>query len=250
MTPFLGCKRDVPDTRDFPYALRLESAAPESASLRPFVRGVLDQGSISSCVANAVAAGFVLAHAAQGRVVSLPSRLALYWHARAFTGDERTDGGTYLRNGIKALVRFGAPAETVWPYSTNLAVVNRRPPWRVDREGWDSHGPRSYRRILARPGTRGPVVRDAVATGSPVAFGTEVDRAFLKPVGPLVVDKPDGDIAGRHALLCVGYELGADGYRYLLLNSWGPGYRDGGFVSITDSYLEWDATDDMQILDL
>lgn len=247
----LGCIRDVADTRDFPYAMRLETAPPDGASLRSFVRNVLDQGALSTCVANAVAAGFVLAHATQGRVVPLPSRLSLYWHARAWTGDERTDGGTHIRNGIKALVRFGAPAESLWQYTTDLAVVNRRPPWRVDRAGWDSHGPRAYRRILALPGARGPVVRDAIATGSPVAFGTEVDSAFLKAEGPLLVGRPDGDIVGRHAMLIVGYELGGDGtYSYLLLNSWGPGYRDGGFVWVTSEYLEWSETDDLQVLDI
>src|SRR5438046_10133263 len=57
----------------------------------------------------------------------VPSRLFIYYNERAIEGTVNTDSGARIRDGIKSVVKLGVPRETDWPYTTDLAVVTKKP---------------------------------------------------------------------------------------------------------------------------
>lgn len=249
--PGLGCKRDEPDSRDQRFgALALPSVGlPAAYSMRNLVTEVLDQGSTNSCVSHSVCQAFRIARRANGELAPLSSCKHNYFHARAYHGDEREDGGTYPRSGIKALARFGAPAESEWPWSS---PINRRPSWAADRAGYDARSLDSYYRIFDTGGALVDALRAAIAAGYPVVFGTAVSRSFTELITAAIVGvpPPSDPIVGRHAMVLVGYYQGPEGVRFETCNSWGTGWGNGGFAHLSESYVKWQETSDFQVLKL
>lgn len=231
----LGYLPDLADARDrLLAAMPLPDTPPPEVDHSRFVPAVLDQGPTSSCVAHAWAQAVLLSQILDGYPgPELASRLAWYWWARAETGDQDTDGGTYLRSGAKACTRFGLPPERLWPF--DVPKVNKPPPWRVYRAAYDHRGPRGYYRIV-----QGDVVgmRRAIAARKPVVFGLTLRSSFLDNVGPNTIDQDTGAVVGGHAMAIVGY----DRERFRVVNSWGSGWRDRGLVWITAERMR-EATD-------
>jgi len=226
----LGYRRDPVDPRDRPLArLGLVSPPPASASLRSRVDSVLDQANTQSCVAHAWDQALRIGDHIDGqRAPALGSALFLYYNSRAWHGDEHRDEGTYLRTCAQGLVRFGRAPDRLWPF--DLRRVNDRPSWKAYRSAYDLRGPRGYYRI---PSGDLAAVRSAIAAGKPVVFGMSVDLAFLADDGPSVIGDPEGRAAGGHAMCIVGYE----GDNFEIVNSWGIGWRDGGFAWLTANRL-------------
>jgi len=234
----LGYKPDLLDPRDH-HVDRLaisRVALPRAASVKPFVVDVLDQGNTSSCVAHAFAQALRIAHRVDGkesplytRDFPLFSREFLYYNARAEDGGEIEDSGTMLRSCSKALVHFGAPVESVWPF--NLAHINERPSWRAYRFAYDFRGSHHYARV---PNGDLAGIKAALAAKIPVAFGTQVPQSFLDHTGTGVVDLTHEKSVGGHAMCLVGY----DGDTFELVNSWGTGWGAGGFARVTAAWIE------------
>lgn len=221
----LGFRKDPEDPRDRPLGALLRGATPPtSADLSHAVVGVLDQGATSSCVGNAWAQAIRIAQILDGVIdTRLPSRLAAYYWARCEHGDENVDFGTYLRACAKALSRFGLPPEDVWPFDT--AKVNKAPPFKVYRAGYDMRGIRGYYRCSTLDD-----IRIALASNKPVVFGMTVGASFLNTNGPRTIDVDTGGDVGGHAMTVVGFEPG----RFRIVNSWGNEWRDRGFAWLTD----------------
>lgn len=225
----LGYVRDLPDERDRQLAsMALPDIPPVAVDHSRFVADVLDQGPTNSCVAHAWCQAIRLSQALDGVSQELTSRLAVYWLARAESGDQGSDGGTYLRSAAKAITRFGLAPERVWPFE--LGKVNRALPWSVYRAAHDRRGPRGYYRIV--PGDLNGI-RRAVAAKKPVVFGMVVGASFVEDVGPTTIDRDSGAILGGHALCVVGY----DAHRFRIVNSWGTHWRDRGFAWLTDERM-------------
>ena len=228
----LGWLPNDDDTRDLSmHRLALAESPPVRASLEHFLPGILDQGATSSCVAQALAGALRIAHAVRGEPIELVSRLYLYSNARHYTGDERRDDGTYPRNAMRGLVKYGAPPESEWPFLARM--VNQAPSWNAYRAGFDARGPRAYYWIQSSGNARLNDVRRAIASGYPVTFGMRVDDAFLDPGGGFVVDAPSGPMVGGHAMFLIGYE----GELFRVVNSWGSGWRDGGRCWVTSEVV-------------
>lgn len=231
--PGFGWKPDIEDQRDKPFSLARPFAGvvPPEASLRPFIPEVLDQLNTNTCVANAVAQAVRTALLYRGIAESLISREFIYYNSRAWHGDEHSDLGTYTRTCIKGLVRFGAPIEEDWPF--DVSRVNEQPPWNAYRLGYDFRGVHGYLKIFDDE----PVldaVRESIASGHPVVSGWDVDASILPMSGASVLDVPTGNIIGGHAMMICSYT--SDGL-FELCNSWGPGYRDNGFVRCTPAFV-------------
>jgi len=225
-----GYRPDPADERDWSIGrLGLGLAVPAAASLRGHVDAVLDQGGTQSCVAHAWAQALRIGDHIDGQSApTLASVLFLYFNSRAWHDDEETDGGTYLRTCAQGLVRFGRAPDRLWPF--DFARVNARPSWKAYRAAYDLRGPRGYYRI-ANGDLAG--VRSAIAAGKPVVLGMAVDAAFVDDHGPLVIGEPDGPAVGGHAMCVVGY----NGENFELVNSWGTGWRNGGFAWLTSGRL-------------
>jgi len=226
-----GWKKDPSDSRDKPFGMvGMAAALPPEASLRPFVVKVLDQLDTESCVANAVAQAVRTALNYRGESDPLTSRLFLYFNARAWTGDQTVDMGTYIRTCIKGLARFGAPAEEDWPFYAEH--VNNQPPWNAYRLGYDFRGLRGYYRIFDDEDVLNQI-RGAIASGRPVVAGWRVDESILDPSGG-IIDVQTGDIVGGHAMAIVGYDVNGN---FEIVNSWGSSWRDNGFAKCTPDFI-------------
>jgi len=222
----LGYLRDPVDKRDWHLdRLALGAAPPNAASLRSRVDTVLNQGATQSCVAHAWVQALRVGDHLDGRPsTEVASRLFVYFNARAMHDAEHQDAGTYLRTCAQGVVRFGRPAEHLWPFDTRH--VNDHPSWKSYRAAYDWRGPRGYYRIASGDLNS---IRVAVAAGKPVAFGMDVDLAFLADAGPHVIGPAEDAPVGGHAMCVVGY----DGGEFEVVNSWGTAWRDQGFARLT-----------------
>jgi hypothetical protein len=232
----LGYRPDPNDARDLKFSARAKASGtlPTAVDHSTSVLGILDQGATSSCVGHAWAAAIRLGLTLDGEAApALPSPLAVYYWARAETGDQNADDGTFIRSAAKALQRFGFPPFSEWP--TDAALVNSGPPHRVYKAAYDRKGMRGYQRIVM-----GDLdgIRRALWGGSPVVFGMTVRESFLDHTGDGLIDIDSGPIAGGHALCIVGYE----GARFRIQNSWGTSWGAHGFAWVSAERMK-QATD-------
>jgi C1A family cysteine protease len=245
----LGYLRGRADTRDIDARETLKAIkVPASASLRQHVVHVLDQGALGSCVANAGFQGIRMAQHRQGAAnPPLGSRLWGYYLARAQHGQQLQDSGTYIREFFRAVVKFGFPPEQAWPYQASGDKFKKMPGPEVFREAYDQRSPTVYRRIFAEGIERTRAIKQAIAGGYPVVFGTDVSEAFCNDeldqdgIAPPVREP----IAGGHAMTVVAY----DGDVFEVCNSWGTGWGDAGFCAFSAAYLQWGQTNDLWIVE-
>src|SRR3981189_2567753 len=127
--PGLGWHRDLPDLRDYSpahpevqtllQALKrprgARSSRPTRVDWREFCPPIEDQAGLNASPAHACLATYhYFERRAFGKVLE-PSRLFLYKMTRQlmnWTGDT----GASLRTTLKAMIRFGIPPESHWPY--------------------------------------------------------------------------------------------------------------------------------------
>ena len=221
------------DGRDLAYRPRLD-VLPSLIDRRQG-RHVYQQSG-QSCTGHAVAAviNHVLkARAARARV----SPYMLYRLARRydeFPGD--ADAGSSLRGAFKGWFNHGAALEQTWPAlnlqpepdvddPTNLASWRDRPLgafYRVNAFRLDDV--QSAITELSAIAVSG-VIHDGWKTPVPRRKGSEVVHVITRPVNAKVV--------GGHAYCFVGYnEIG-----FLVQNSWGTGWGNGGFATLP--YEDW-----------
>lgn len=239
----LGYVPDPPDSRDLELdVLGLAgSGLPVAHSLLSHCGPVLDQGGTNSCVAQSIAQAIRTEQRADGDDdAQLISRLALYFDARAQHGAELRDAGTYIRAAFKALARLGAPPEAAWPW--NVRRINRSPSFSARWAAHDFRGVRGYYRIYDRGADRLHAIRSAIASNRPVVAGWAIDADFTRDAGPHVIGA-QGKTVGRHAMALVGY----DGDQFELVNSWGTGWRNGGFARVTSEFVL--ASEDVWVVD-
>lgn len=245
----LGYRPDLPDARDLPLRFAKQGAAPLPAAftMRRHVQQVFNQQSTSSCVAHAFVQAISVAEHFKGVVLPPPSRLFVYYNARRQHDTLVTDSGTYLRSAAAGLAKLGAPPEVEWPFATSMFTVNRRPAFNSYMRAYGRRGG-AYYRIDDAGQDRVAAVQRALVEGMPVAFGTNVTRAFLDDAGNPIITRPQAGepIAGGHAMCIVGYVTTVSGdVLFDVVNSWGGTWRDSGFFRMHQDYLMWSATSDL-----
>lgn len=165
------------------------------------------------------------------RRVIFPSRLFLFYNARAMEHRERTNEGVFIRDGIKAVARFGDCPESLWPYVEHRFPV--RPPDRCYRKALKYKAVQYYR-IHRDLGD----LRSCLASGYPFVFGFNAHEKFqtvAKHTGFLQMPSPGEKVIGKHAVLAVGYD---DARRRLMVrNSWGRRYGLDGYFTMPYEYL-------------
>jgi len=229
-----GWRPDSPDHRD----LVLKSsrfvikALPPSADLRADMPEIWDQGNLGSCVANAVGSLYQHADMAEGTDPwFMPSRLYLYYNARALDHTVPYDAGTTIRNGIKSIVRCGLCPEEIWPY--DIAKFSKRPSSAAYKAAVEAKIMK-YGRVLQNEAQ----IKAQIADGSPVAFGFSVFNNFdlIGPENNWTVPMPDDSgIQGGHAVVAVAYDDAAR--LFTIRNSWGNAWGLGGYFYMTYDFL-------------
>jgi C1A family cysteine protease len=243
----LGWRKQLHDGRDFLRAARgaTVTSLPTAVDLRDS-GPIFDQGRIGSCVANACATVMGYHQRRAGGPWFIPSRLFIYYNARALQGWENEDSGAYIRDGMKSLAIWGTAAEGryssgSWEYDTqrfyekpSVAAYNHAA----------NHQAITYYTV-AQTNSQ---IRGTLAEGYPIAFGFEVYDSFYYVGSDGIVEMPgpQEQPIGGHAVTLVGYNDSTR--RYLVQNSWGESWGDGGFFHMPYAYVEGLLSDDFWML--
>jgi C1A family cysteine protease len=259
-----GCRPDVPDIRDlrFKELRRMTLAAtpgdaPPSllARLFPCLAGkpkpaplpkrvdlregtnaarwpaIYDQEWLGSCTVQAHTRGFHYLLAGEGEEVAdrQLSRLMLYYLER---GGVPADTGASVRDGLKAMAKWGCCPEYEWPHV--LARWDEKPP------------PRAYELASKRTAVkyaRLSTVQDmkqCLADGYPFALGIAVYESFetdvtrANPMAPM--PREDERLLGWHCVLGLGFDDSMGGV--LFANSWGRYWGQDGYFWLPYSWLQ------------
>lgn len=234
---------DLPDIRDSLYQAVFKTAAsikfpmrgwcwrrkpsyPEVVDLRTLVKwpSIYNQGSLSSCTAQAIAAVLAYLEAKEGAEMTPLSRLFIWYNTRLF---KNQDMGTSIRATVKSVAKLGVCEETQWEYVESQFAQQPPPP------AYASAIKRKdikYARLLSLDD-----MIHCLATGFPFVFGMSLYEPFEDFSGDSV-PMPTGKekYLGGHALVAVGYDLKTK--RFLIRNSWGVGYKSSGYF-----WLDFDA---------
>lgn len=206
-----------------------------------------NQRSLPACVGNATADGMEVLSSLQGNPKVELSRMFIWTLARNMMdmdndgeGDININSGTYVRLAFDVLVKFGICLEEYWPY--DMTKWNRLPSFKAMRKA-TGRKLKGYYRITETGNARVERLIQALRAEHPIVFGTSIDAPFQSNKGE-IISIPKGEIIGGHAMLVVGYDL-AKGF--IVKNSWGPGWGDGGFGYFSPEYMGWRDTRDVWV---
>ena len=205
---------------------------PEHVDLRLQCSAVEDQGNANSCAANAIVGALEFHQRAAGLPVTDLSRMFVYYNARHMSNQTGVDSGTYISHVFASVLAYGACEERMWPYQE--AMVLTRP----TQDCFDNA--KNYEAVQYARTLLGPPAFAAVSMGLPVVFGTYLPRKFYEEAGasgrmPLPDSTPE-PMGSGHAMLIVGYDKSEE--TWLVRNSWGLEWADGGYCRIPFDTLE------------
>jgi C1A family cysteine protease len=247
--PGLGWHRDLPDPRDFTprhdavvrllHDLSPPEGWPEQIDLREYCAAVGQQqpwatSSVHACLAMVR----YFERRATGRTFE-PSRMFVYKTARRLLGWSG-DTGLPLRVTLKAIARYGLPAERLWPYHERsldaepdaFVYASARPTCGGCYVRLDSRG--------ERPENTLETVKRFLAAGFACVFGFTVCTS-ITPDGEVAFPTIFDGVCGGQAVLAVGYDdhyrIRSDRGALLIANSWGEDWGDQGFGWLPYTYV-------------
>jgi C1A family cysteine protease len=224
---------DLPDQRDFLYAMEFPGDIPKSVDLRLHCPPVYNQGTLGSCTANAICAAHQFEQMKQSKFPAfVPSRLFLYYNERVLEDNVYQDAGATLRDGMKVIAKQGVCEETLWPYEP--AQFSTKPNKICYIEAM-KHQVILYRRI--NPDIY--QMKNCLASGYPFVFGISIYQSFesqeVAKSGIVPMPSKEEQMLGGHAIMAVGYD---DEKRcFIVRNSWGEGWGEKGYCYIPYEYL-------------
>jgi C1A family cysteine protease len=193
---------------------------------------IFDQGSLGSCTANAGAAlvGFTMQLC--GMLFAVISRLFVYYNERYLEGTTSYDSGASIRDCLKAIARWGAALESLWPY--DIKKFRTKPTAVVFADG-RKRTALEYRRVVSFED-----LQSAIASGCPVIFGFEVYQSFesaaVEQTGIMPMPRRGERILGGHAVLAVGYDNAKSTVK--VRNSWGAEWGDKGYFYMPYAFIQ------------
>ena len=245
-----GWLPDHPDPRDKIFSLRA-TAPPLPPSVKlpaDLLPAIMDQGNLGSCTAHGPMVCDLYAAAKQlGANLSVAdlARLFLYYQIRALEGTTDSDSGGQVRDALKALNKWGACREELWPY--HISRFSKKPNKTAYADALN-HQAIEYHRI---PDSDLTLMRICLAEGFPYTFGFMVYEQFESDscTKTGIVTIPDhNDILngaiGGHCVAAIGYDVNKvmpDGKGAIVCrNSWGADWGDHGNFYLPYGYFAGD----------
>lgn len=238
-----GWRPDKPDFRDSRYEVEAFGLLPKQVDLRKYCSPIQDQGELGSCTGNAIASAIEFLENKAGKKFYDYSRLFIYYNERVLEDTVNSDAGAEIRDGIKAINKWGCCFETTWPYV--ISKFTNKPPAPAYSQA-KTHLFRQYQRL-----TTLDQYRSCLASGYPFVFGFSVYDSFesdtVAKTGVVPMPKSDEYMLGGHAVLAVGYDDNTK--RFTVQNSWGTSWGQKGFFTIPYDYLaNTDLADDFWVV--
>jgi len=228
----LGYLPDIRDKRDHAFRVAEDLVLPPMIDLRNQDSPIEDQGQLGSCTSFATGAAIRFDRRRQGLSDFVTSHLFLYYNSRPFFS-KGTDSGATIRDAMKAAARLGDCQETDWPYDINQFAV--RPSMSAYTDALQDRAIK-YQRIPQNL----QQMKNCLVQGLPFVIGISVYESFegqdVEQTGMVPLPKNSEQLLGGHALLAVGYR--DSDLQFIVRNSWGSGFGDGGYVYLPYVYLQ------------
>lgn len=247
-----GYKPSPPDKigKGHPFGLLSAMAIPDTIDIE--LPPAVDQGGSQSCTGNASAVAICEAMRTDKSepFPELPSRLFLYFNARASVGDQGDDGGAYVHAIFEEAAVLGYPPESAWTFSDQFARVTERPQWAAYRAAADQRMDLNLEayRLSSVGRARCDAVDRALASGYTVVFGTDVDEAF-EALGALDVwPGIRGEVLGGHCMVIHRRRIRPTRRQYALRSSWRASFADHGSAWVDEDAIASPHASDLWIV--
>ncbi len=221
---------------------------PSEVDLRAHVDEIFDQGVTNSCVAQAAVGALETRLAMQGRRAKLstaePYKVARAL-ARASISDKLTDDGCYPRLLMSGMKKVGVCLASDLPF--DIAKIDDELPWDVLQRA-SAHKIAAWYRVAVGGDARLQQVAHALAKGYPVIFGAIVGQAFMD-AGRNTLLKPERvEPKGGHMVGAYGYRGEGRARQFLIRNSYGTTWADGGFAWADAEFLSEETSTDFYVI--
>jgi C1A family cysteine protease len=230
------CKHtfNTPDSRDYKYqGIPLNAPMPTLYQI-PIVKlgtvPINDQGSLGSCLANAVNSLFYIM--SSGKITL--SRLQLYMCYRAEDGSSLTeDSGGSIRGSMKAIKNYGICNEFIWKY-----VISNYSKLSPSTAFKSIYSITDFSYLFLSNDLN--LIKNALISNNPVLIGIRVYSTFQTASNAKtgIIPMPDTTkekLLGGHAILLVGYSDTNKLFKFQ--NSWGIGWGDKGYGYLPYNYV-------------
>lgn len=229
-TLLLDAVPSIEDIRDYRYSQK-KIELKESMDLLEWDGQVDNQSFIGSCVSNAIASAYeLMVNRLYPDKAAALSRLFVYYNSRLFDNTIEEDTGSYIRDGLKAVARYGVCTEKLWPYDELKFKEQPSPQSYVD----------ATQRLISKYEAL-HTLRDLLEVlndDRPIVIGMSLYDGFMD-MGPSTsvvrMPKEDEKAVGFHSVIIVGYDLPRQ--LFLAKNSFGNKWGDRGYFWIPFEYV-------------
>ena len=198
---------------------------------------ILDQGDLGSCTAN-VTSSAILFYLKQYKLKEYqPSRLYIYYFSRLLEGTINEDSGCDIRNVLKAISKYGACDELLYPYDISKFTV--KPPNYCIIDGKSRI--KNIRYLSIEQNLR--VIKNCLYRGYPIILGVNMYESFeskesLDSGNIQLPDINNEKNLGFHCILLIWYnESNKDDKFFIFINSWGENVGFNGLFNIPYEYI-------------
>ncbi|MDR3392395.1 MAG: C1 family peptidase [Sulfuriferula sp.] len=225
--------KDSHDPRDHHYKDTRPLTRPPVVDLSGVCSPVRNQGDEGCCTGEAWVGAYEYEENLERQAFFLASEQYVYYNERVLDHDTDQDAGAEIRDGIKAIVKYGVCSEALWPL--NPATLSVKPSLEAYAEG-AKHTALQYASVDQTENA----ITHALAAGHPVVFGITVYDSFESDevAANGLVPMPDVNTEqcqGGHAVLIVGYDYHKRLFK--VRNSWGPDWGDHGYFYLPFEFV-------------